>query len=695
MSFKLIIAEKPSVARDIARVIGANERVSKTDITCYKGGNYIVANATGHFLTLSEPSSYGYGWNVDELPMCPQNFTLTPIKEHAGRLKALVNLINSADITSLVCATDAGREGELIFRYIYYYSGCKKPFERLWISSLTDESIIHGMKNLRPGTEKDRIFQAGITRAKSDWIFGMNLSRLYMALYKQKYTVGRVQTPTLAMIAERDCAIVNFKKTPFFTLSLENSAGWFADEGGEVVTSFPTKEQAENVKKQCEGKIAVVTKADTKRKTENRPLLYSLTSLQKDANEKHGFSAARTLVTMQDLYEKKLLTYPRTDSNCITEDMKNSCTELVRLLAFHSGEQSEKLLRQGLNLDKRVVDNSKVTDHHAIIPTYEISKIQTMELSPDEKTIAEMVIERFLTALDQPHIYDETEYVFDIDGETFRLVIKVSVSPGWREFDRCGDTLSTSANYSLNDKFTAEKIILGECETQPPRAFTESTLLSAMEHISRRIDDKEKSEFVKEHGLGTPATRAAIIERLLKLGFTERKNKQIRSTENGRVFLSFLPGAVKSVEMTADIESMLSDIERGEKSAGAALSKVIEIVKSVVETECKKAPAVVQTTKPILGKCPKCGSDIIEIKQGYVCSNENKCMFAIWKNDFFWKDRKKELTATIVKEILAKGKSHVKGLYSEKKDKTYDAWVSFNEYTGKDGKIRIGYKMEF
>jgi DNA topoisomerase-3 len=692
----LVIAEKPSVARDIARVIGANEQVKKTDITYYQGGGYIVANAMGHFLTLSEPSEYGYEWGLDKLPMCPQKFTLSPIKAHIGHLKALSALMNSGEVDSLIEATDAGREGELIFRYIYYNSGCGKPFQRLWISSLTDESILGGMENLRPSAEKDRVFHAGYTRAKADWLVGMNLSRLYILIYRQKYTVGRVQTPTLAMIAQRDFEIDNFKKTPYFTLELENGAGWFGYDGVNTVTSFPNKQQALAVQAQCEGKTATVEKAETKRKNEQRPQLFSLTSLQKEANEKHGFSAARTLVTMQDLYEKKLLTYPRTDAVVLTEDMKPLCVELVQILSFYDGERTSKLLRQGLNFDKRVIDNDKVTDHHAIIPTADIAKMLTTELTPDEKIILDLVIRRFLAALDKPRVYDETEYVFNVDGEKFSLVVKKTIVQGWREYEPVKEN-ETNVKYNTGDSFTINKVILKECETEPPKRFTESTLLSAMEHISRRIDDKEKSEFVKERGLGTPATRAAIIERLITLDFIERRKKQIISTENGREFLKLLPPAIKSVELTADIESMLADIESGKCKPSQALNTVMGLVNSVIETEKKKAPdvAVQPKERAVLGKCPKCGCGVAEVPKGYICTNKEKCTFALWKNDFWWKSRKKELTPKIVSEILQQGKAFVKGLYSEKTQKKYDAYVVLDEYDGKDGKKHIGYKITF
>ena len=370
------------------------------------------------------------------------------------------------------------------------------------------------MTNLRPSAEKIKVYEAGFCRAKSDWLIGMNMSRIYKIYYLQtfeKYGIGRVTTPTLAMIAQRDREIANFVKRPFFTLSLENKADWFMFEGEVKIDTFPTKAEAERIKNRCIGKTATVIKADKTEKKENRPLLFSLTSLQQEANEEHGFSAARTLTTAQDLYDKRLLTYPRTDSNYITKDMKSQCSALVTKLTFFDANQVGKLTAQGLNLDKRIVNDAKVSDHHAIIPTSDIAKMQTMELTPDEKTILETVCKRFLTTLDGQHVYDETHYVFDVDGETFELTEKQSKSLGWREYIKPKKETPPCRNYTKGDSFIVDKITIGEKETSPPKPFTEATLLAAMENISRRIDDKDKAEFVKERGLGTPATRAAII----------------------------------------------------------------------------------------------------------------------------------------------------------------------------------------
>ena len=695
---KLIIAEKPSVCRDISRVVGANEQIKETNITYYKGNGYIVANAMGHFCTLAQPKEYGYGWDIRTFPMSPDVFKVVPTKGHEQHLTALAKLMNSKDVTSLICATDAGREGVLIFRYIYDYSGCNKPYEHLWISSLTDESIKNGMKNLRSSTEKFKVYEAGFCRAKSDWLIGMNMSRIYKIYYLktfEKYGIGRVTTPTLEMIAQRDREIANFVKRPFFTLSLENCASWFTHDGEEKIKSVPTKAEAERIKSRCIGKTAKVVKADKAEKKENRPLLFSLTSLQQEANEQHGFSSARTLVTAQDLYLKKLLTYPRTDSNYLSSDMKNQCAVLVGKLTFFDKAQADKLTAQGLNLDKRIVNDAKVSDHHAIIPTSDIAKMQTIELTPDEKTILDMVIKRFLTTLDQQHIYDETQYIFDVDGETFELKHRESKSLGWRDYVKAEkENDGKPCVYVQGDTFIVNNITIGESETRPPKPFTEATLLAAMENISRRIDDKDKAEFVKERGLGTPATRAAIIEKLLEFGYIQRVKKNLHASELGVKLLDILPDVIKNVELTADIESMLSDIESGAVVEQTVITAVIKIVNAVLETEKAKEHPTFESDRPSLGKCPKCGKNVVEYPKSFSCENQSGCDFILWKNDYFWTEKEKELTAEIVAELLTKGKALVKGLISKKTGKPYDAIITLCDYESK-GTVKTGFKMDF
>ncbi|MDR3090660.1 MAG: type IA DNA topoisomerase [Clostridiales bacterium] len=694
---RLLIAEKPSVARDIAAVIGGCKKEKISGCLCWKNDEYVISNALGHLVRLAEPQEYDekYAkWNLSDLPILPGKFKLLPIADNKAQLSALASLMKLPEVDSLVCATDAGREGELIFRLIYHFAGCKKPFSRLWISSMTDESIRAGLSNLLDGADKDNLFQSGITRAKIDWLIGMNLSRLYSVYYNANYSVGRVQTATVNMIVGRDREIKNFVRKPFFKVFLDNGAEWFDGE----IDSFSEKKFAETVKTECENKLIYVISADTKRKTENRPQLFSLTSLQMEANDKHGFSAARTLLAAQSLYEKKLLTYPRTDSSYITEDMPQSVTQVVCGLAFFDEKRVNKLKSQGLNFDKRVVDNSKVTDHHALLPTNIVCSEKLAELTDDETKVIELVINRLFAALDQPYVFDETRYVFECEKHTFKLTSRTSVSLGWREFEPFAEQEKVS--YKQGNSFIARNLQIKDCETSPPKKFTESSLLSAMENIDKRLGDKEMRRFVKERGLGTPATRASVIEQIIKRGYVERKSKILASTAKGEQMIDSVLDAVKNAEMTAEMEKLLADIESGAGNPDFALDETIKLVKSCIERE-KNITHENRTENAeqceILGKCPRCGGEVYEGAKNFYCVNFSKktCIFSVFKDDYFFKSKKKSVTKTVMKALLTDGKAQVKGFYSEAKDKKYDAVVAFKDRTDQNGKPKVGFELQF
>lgn len=700
---KLVVAEKPSVAREIAKVIGANESVNGA----LYGNGYIVSNAVGHLVQLKEPDEYDErykNWNLADLPIIP-NFEFKADEEKLDQLTNLTALMNSKEVDSIICATDAAREGECIFRYIYEYIGCTKPFERLWISSLTAESIRQGFSDLKPSADYDNMYAAGFARNKVDWIFGINMTRLYTGYSRALCSVGRCQTATLNMIVQRDNEISNFVKKPFFKLRLENGAEWFDGEDN----SFSDKQQAENVRAKCEHQLCTVKSANTALKKENRPLLFSLTSLQSEANEKLGMSAAATLVVMQSLYEKKLLTYPRTDSSYLTDDMAAGMTELVKMLRFFDEKTVDDLLLNGLNIDSRVVNNKKVSDHHAIIPTENIADIDKIELSEDEKNILEIVMQRFLAVFCKEYQYNETEYIFEINGETFRCKSKVPVQLGWKALystDKDETDDSVNVTYKQGETFEAKNLEIVESETKPPKAFTEATLLRAMENIDRRIEDKALSEYVSERGLGTPATRAEIIEKLIKYGYIERVKKALKSTEKGRKIIEMLPEDVKSIEMTAEMEQQLAAVEKGEISADEVVSQTISKVKSIIETEKTRPHVSLAPPREPLGKCPKCGGAVYvgKLKNGnviYYCENssqdkENPCIFRVFADDLFWKSKKKTLGVKTLQTLLTKGKVKVNGLFSERTGKTYDAVILFgDDWTDKNEKLRIGFKMEF
>ena len=689
----LVVAEKPSVARDIAAVIGADKQSDGV----LHGNGYIVTSARGHLVRLKEPQEYDerYNkWNLADLPIIP-DFEFVPNENATDVLERLTRLMNGNEVTEIICATDAGREGECIFRYIYDYIGCTKPVKRLWISSLTAESIRNGFANLRPAADYDKMYAAGITRAKIDWLWGMNLTRLYTKHLGAICSIGRVQTAVVNMIASRDHEIEHFTKKPYFKLRLDNGAEYFDDSGDY----FTTRTEAENVKSKCENQPCKVTSVKANRKKENRPLLFSLTSLQVEANEKFGFSAATTLTVMQSLYEKKFLTYPRTDSNYLTDDMSAILAERVKLLRVFD-ERADDILSEGLNIDSRIINNDKVSDHHAIIPTENITNVANAELSANEKAILDMVITRFLAALSAQYEYSETEYVFEVAGEHFKLKTKQPINLGWKKFYTEEKADETQITLSEGDTFTARNIEIAECETQPPKRFTESTLLKAMENIDRRIEDKELSEYVSERGFGTPATRAAIIERVIKVGYVERKGKQLVSTDKGKTVISLLPDEVKSVEMTAAMELQLAAVENGAISANEVVNGITAKIRSVIELENSKKHTSLAPPREPLGKCPKCGGNVFKFtkdgKTVFYCENSPKsCFFRIYEDDYFFTSKGKKLTESIIRTLLTRGKAKISGFKSEKTGKTYDATISFKDRTDKNGDPRVGFAMEF
>ncbi len=678
---KLILAEKPSVARDIARIVGATE---KSQEGYMKGNGYIVFNFLGHLIELADASMYDEKytkWHFEDLPFFPSKFQYVPlfdkktketIPEKLAHLKKIQKLIESPEVDSLICATDAGREGEVIFRYVYDYLGCKKPYERLWISSLTDESIRNGMSNLIDGRDKENLFQSGAARAQLDWLVGINLSRLYTLYFNTRFSIGRVQTATLNMIVQRDLVIANFKKKPFYKVALENGAEWF-DEDRD---SFSEKPDAERVREQCIGKTAKVIQAEKKKKSENRPILYSLNSLQMEANDKLSFSAAQTLDIMQSLYEKKLLTYPRTESNYLTEDMKAEIPAIIKLLEFYDAERVKHFEDTGLNIDSRVIDNSKVSDHHAIIPTKDIQKSSDMELTADEKAILDLVIKRFFLAFEQPYVYNETSYIFEIEGNNFKLNVKEPVSLGWKAYaiDKNEDG-KKAITYQEGNTFTADNIEIKDCETIPPKPFTESTLLSAMENVDKRIEDKELKQYVKARGLGTTATRASIIEKIIGAGYIEREKKALKSTGKGRFLIAHIPEAIKSVEMTAEMESKLVAVENGEENPQAVIESAKKLIQEVMAVEQSKEHENLGAAERVaIGTCPNCGKKVVEFLKFYSCeSGKCGCGFVIWKTI-----AGKNISAAQAKRLLEKRKTDLISGFTSKTGNKFDAYLALD-----------------
>ena len=653
---KLILAEKPSVAQNIAHSIGAREKVygSGNKNYCYANDEYYVVNAVGHLYGVGMPEDYGFKeWKLDTLPLFP-DFKIFPSDKSKDGVRSLIcELLNKPDVTEIICATDAGREGELIFRHIYNANNCTKPVKRLWINSVTDEAIREGMNNLKPMSDYDNMYAAAFTREKLDWLIGMNLSRLYGIKDEYPHKIGRVKTPLLSIIAERDNEIENFVSQTSYKLVLFN--------GAESTEDFPSGETAEEKKSQSVGKSVNVISADKTEKSENRPLLYSLTSLQMDANDLYGFTADETLAMAQSLYEKKLLTYPRTDSEYISEDMKAIIENTVKMIAdspLGNGERAQNLLSQGLNLDKRVIDNSKIDDHHAIVITNQSPA--NISLSENEQKLYDLVTNRLLMVLDKPHIYTAYEYEFWCEDITYKLSCKKTVQAGWKAYrPKYEDDTSEENNipeYSEGSSFTAENITVKEFKTQPKKHYTDKSLLSVMKNINNRIDDKALKSAVSERGIGTSATRAEIIKQLIEAEYVERKGKQLIATAFGREFIDSLPDNVKSVERTAEWEQYFDNIQKKGISPDELTNDVKTFIKTTITYENSRERTPVHHENPnapkreSIGVCPRCGKQIFEGKSNFYCeSGKDGCGFVVWKENKFYFTK---VTAEAMKKLL-------------------------------------------
>ena len=593
-------------------------------------------------------------------------------------------------VTELVCATDAGREGELIFRLVYKKAGCTKPFKRLWISSLEDRAIREGFAHLRSSGEYDRLYEAALARSKADWIVGINGTRLFSTLYHKKLVVGRVQTPTLAMLVEREGKISTFHKEKYFNVHISK------DNLTADLEKVKTEDEAKAIAAACDKKQAVVSSLKKETKTVNPPKLYDLTTLQREANRYYGFTAQQTLDLVQSLYEKKLLTYPRTDSQFITEDMESTARQVIGIV-------SRKVpLFEGIIHEPdigRITNNAKVTDHHAIIPTVQLEKQDLGELPESEQKIIRLVAMRLLSATGEKHIYDETSVTLTCEGYEFKAKGKTVVQDGWKAIERrFKETLKSKEKDeaerslpSLNEKdiFSSVDASVTEHYTSPPKPYTEDSLLSAMETAGNDAfdDDTEKK------GLGTPATRAGIIEKLVKGGFVERKGKSLVPTKDGNNLVCILPEQITSPSMTAEWENTLMQIERGKADADKFLSGIVGMTSELVKAYPFLSDAEANrfdTGRESIGKCPRCGSPVYVGKGNYYCSNK-ECSFCMWEDNKFFSSKKKKLTKKIAAELLDKGWCRVTGLYTPKRPQLYDAVIRLDDTGGK----YVSFKMEF
>ena len=685
----LVIAEKPSVAQSIAKVLGATSRKDGY----LEGNNYIVSWCVGHLVGLADASSYDerYAkWRYDDLPIVPEEWLFEVPKDKAQQFKVLRDLMKDKRVTELVCATDAGREGELIFRLVYNKAGCTKPFKRLWISSLEDAAIREGFNHLRDSRDYDKLYEAALSRSKADWIVGINGTRLFTTLYKKRLVVGRVQTPTLAMLVEREGKITTFHKEKYFNVHVEKD-GLTAD-----MEKIKTEDEAKTIAAACDKKQAVVSSLKRETKTVNPPKLYDLTTLQREANRYYSFTAQQTLELVQSLYEKKLLTYPRTDSQFITDDMEGTARQVIGIIC------RKVSIFDGLSHDpdiKRITNNAKVTDHHAIIPTVQLEKQDISELPESEQKIIRLVAMRLLSSTGEKHIYDETSVTLSCEGYDFKTKGKTVVQDGWKAIEqRFKDSLKTKDKeepekvlpaVNENDILSPVAASVTEHYTTPPKPYTEDTLLSAMETAGNEEfdDDTEKK------GLGPPATRAGIIEKLVKSGFIERKGKSLVPTKDGNNLVCVLPEQITSPTMTAEWENTLMQIERGNADADVFLKGIIQMTGDLVKAYPFLSDAEAnrfESGKEVIGKCPRCGSPVYVGKGNFYCSNK-ECSFCMWEDNKFFSSKKKKLTKKIATELLDKGWCRVKGLYTPKKPQLYDAIIKLDDTGGK----YVSFKMEF
>ena len=683
---KLVLAEKPSVAQSLAKVLGVTNRQDGY----LEGNGYIVSWCVGHLVELAQPEAYDerYGkWTYGDLPILPDDWKYEVSAGTRKQFGILKKLMARDDVVSLVCATDAGREGELIFRLVYHQCHCKKPFERLWISSMEDSAIMEGFENLKPGTEYDALYEAALCRERADWIVGINATRLFSTLYGQTLNVGRVMTPTLAMAVMREAAIAAFKPEPFYTVQIGLDGFTAASE------RFKKKSDAEAVSKDCS--VAAVTKAECKEKSEKPPALYDLTSLQRDANRVLGYTAQQTLDYTQNLYEKKLVTYPRTDSRYLTDDMAHNLPNLVNM-AFHTfpapGVDNVPVHAE------QVVDNKKVTDHHAIIPTRELQKCNLNELPKGELAILQLISTRLFVAVGDPHRYAETVIELDCGGTAFSAKGKTILHNGWKALARkSGSTKSDEkeqvlSSVSVGDEMAVISTEIKEGKTSPPKHYTEDTLLQSMETAGA----DEMPDEVERKGLGTPATRAGIIEKLVRIGFLERKGdkktKHLIPTHKGTALVTVMPEQIQSPSMTADWEEKLLLIEKGEYASEDFMDEIKDVIAGLIRNYevIQDSEVLMSKESNAVGKCPVCGSSVEEKAKAFFCSNRS-CKFALWKNNRYFESIGKSMTSATAQKLLGSGKINLKGCKSAKTGNTFDATVYMEVF--EDGKTR--FNMEF
>ena len=711
MGYRLVIAEKPSVAQSIAKVIGADRKRDGY----LEGSGYLVSWCFGHLVELCEPQEYDEKyekWRKEDLPIVPDPFRYRVSEDTKKQFRKLKELMERDDVDGLIEATDAGREGELIFRLVYQEAHCRKPFERLWISSMEDSAVRDGFRNLKPSSAYDSLYDAALCRERADWLVGINATRLFSTIYRQTLNVGRVMTPTLAMLAGREEEIMRFKPEPVYALQI--TAGAVRAEGEKIRDKQEAGERLAVLKGT---ETAAVSKMEEVQKEDKPPLLYDLTSLQRDANRMYGITAQQTLDLAQSLYEKKLATYPRTDSRYLTDEMDDSTKRLACLMKEKWGYTKIVPLHT-----ERVLDSRKVSDHHAILPTENVYDVTFSELPDGEQKILKLLASRLLAALGNSCRYTEYHLEFTAADQIFKASAKTVTDPGWKdveswilgkradekeeqenpdedrtpsgdESNKILEALSADPGYFAEGRqMKIMDATIHEGMTKPKSRYTEGTLLSAME----RAGAKETPEEAERKGLGTPATRAGIIEKLVRIGFVERsgsrKTKYLVPTHKGISLVTVMPEEIRSPLLTADWEQKLLKVERQELSADAFMKEIETMISSLVNTyeAIQDAEVMKKESAEKIGTCPACGADVVKRKKGYFCSNR-ECRFALWKDNRYFDAIGKKMTRQIAESLITSGKVNLTKCHSRKSGRTYDAVLLMT--TGDDGSVT--FRMEF
>lgn len=687
----MIVTEKPSVAMSYAKVLGVHGRQDGY----LEGSGYLISWCVGHLVELAPPSAYGeqyVKWNIADLPILPEEWQYLVSASTKKQFSVLKKLLHRADVETVVNSCDAGREGELIFRLVYEQAECRKPVSRLWLSSMEDNAIREGFANLKPSKEYDALYQAALCRERADWMVGINCSRLFSCLYGRPLAVGRVMTPTLAMTVEREASIAAFVPEKFYTVALELTSGFVASS-----RRISEKDAAEKLLAECRKEmVSTIQKITRKEKSENPPPLYDLTTLQRDANRLLGYSAHQTLKYAQSLYEKKLTTYPRTDSCYIADEDEEMLEELAEEMEHFLGITPEDM-DDAAPRTRRTVNREKVTDHHAILPTRSMLQTDLDALPKGERNILKLIIARTLMAVSKPFRYLETLLTTECAGEEFTAKGKEILEEGWKAVERkvLADILNRKKEFTALPPVEESECgilhaELKEGQTSPPKHYTEDTLLHSMETASA----ESMPEDAERQGIGTPATRAATIEKLVQKGFLERKGdkktKVLLPTDKGKALITVMPEEIQSADMTADWETKLLRVERGEMEPETFMTEINDMISSLVNTtEAVKGASALMKNK-VIGVCPNCGKSVVEREKGYFCENK-ECRFVLWKDNAFFKRLGKRMDAHVADKLLRDGRVRLKDCKSAK-GKVYNATVLLD--TESDGRCKFTLEFE-